>query len=592
MNDINKILKAIKNQRWYFFNNKAKIVFDRDTALLWANLDHFNYGYIGGYSLSGSGIKIKELLQETNKLGLDNYKNWRIPTVTELNKIVSGKISFENITYYEMQKEYYWTIVDSFARLRPYDIDANGFANFNVNADVIPCCYDLVPQSYNGNNPEEVLKIFVDNELEPIFDDNAITKLYLEIYVYNKSVVPVKAPAKVSVEKIDYKSLLANYDVPSINNSIIQYYTAIKSLTDNLLDKLTEYENAKAETINKFSEINLKLSARYIENSHLATEENQLLADRQNFLAQNLQLGLDDAKNQIISVKMQAEAIERSIDNINHDNNSLINLAKLTEIKRAEFSLVVENLTHILNKALDKMNFAENHQQFITNLIKFWSVFDDSYRAFKTQKYEELKAACSNDNIEAEIFNKWYADWQKKRFLIEQQFLTLIAFSLKGHLVDGNFSALNVLACLQKYKMAIDNFYLKERKYIYQKAIIKSDDNLQEKIETESELYKLTEEFQKAFQEIIFSLPKSEERIFLMKWSEPLLNLQIDEILNFIQDNDLQKISQEVLNQFMELRRQNFIAYLSDSKAYSDAVQQRDKEYNSLIFRMRKDLMR
>lgn len=41
---IEKILEAIKNQRWYFFKNKPKVLMDRDTALLWADLKYFPYG--------------------------------------------------------------------------------------------------------------------------------------------------------------------------------------------------------------------------------------------------------------------------------------------------------------------------------------------------------------------------------------------------------------------------------------------------------------------------------------------------------------------------------------------------------------------
>ena len=37
---IERILDAIKNQRWYFFKNKTKVLLDRYTGLLWANLQH------------------------------------------------------------------------------------------------------------------------------------------------------------------------------------------------------------------------------------------------------------------------------------------------------------------------------------------------------------------------------------------------------------------------------------------------------------------------------------------------------------------------------------------------------------------------
>ena len=39
-----RILEAVKAQRWYFFRNNKYILMDRDTGLLWANLDYFEDG--------------------------------------------------------------------------------------------------------------------------------------------------------------------------------------------------------------------------------------------------------------------------------------------------------------------------------------------------------------------------------------------------------------------------------------------------------------------------------------------------------------------------------------------------------------------
>ena len=99
----------------------------------------------------------------------------------------------------------------------------------------------------------------------------------------------------------------------------------------------------------------------------------------------------------------------------------------------------------------------------------------------------------------------------------------------------------------------------------------------------------MAERLQRDLQEIIFSRD-TEERIFLLKWSEPLLNLPIDEISNFIRDKELDSIAEEVLTQFAALKRKNFAEYLADSKSYSEAVQTREKEFNALVFKMRKDL--
>ena len=44
--------------------------------------------------------------------------------------------------------------------------------------------------------------------------------------------------------------------------------------------------------------------------------------------------------------------------------------------------------------------------------------------------------------------------------------------------------------------------------------------------------------------------------------------------------------------QFIELKRKNYAEYFIDSKSYSEEVQEREKEFNALIFRMRKDLQK
>ena len=40
----------------------------------------------------------------------------------------------------------------------------------------------------------------------------------------------------------------------------------------------------------------------------------------------------------------------------------------------------------------------------------------------------------------------------------------------------------------------------------------------------------------------------------------------------------------------MELKKKNFEVYLSDAKAYGEEQERREKEFNSLIFKMRKGL--
>lgn len=70
---IDRILKAIKKQRWFFFKNKSKVLMDRDTGLLWANLNYYNicknddcywYDYNADYS------EVKNMILTDSEIGI------------------------------------------------------------------------------------------------------------------------------------------------------------------------------------------------------------------------------------------------------------------------------------------------------------------------------------------------------------------------------------------------------------------------------------------------------------------------------------------------------------------------------------------
>ena len=111
-----------------------------------------------------------------------------------------------------------------------------------------------------------------------------------------------------------------------------------------------------------------------------------------------------------------------------------------------------------------------------------------------------------------------------------------------------------------------------------------------DKLETESKLYQFTAIFQRTLQDIIFSCAKAEDRIFILNWANSLLDIQIDDILTLIVDNDMQKISDTVLTEFSQLKQKNYEIYLADAKSYGKEQERRDKQFNSLLFKMRKGL--
>ena len=389
-----------------------------------------------------------------------------------------------------------------------------------------------------------------------------------------KTLKQKNAPQKaIQPPKVDYQAILSKYDAQAIKNSPIKYFTAAKSLVNDLLNILQQQEIAQAEKISEISRIGLNLNNKFTFSPQLTPEENELLSERQNFLAEMLSVGTDEAKTRLLSVKTQAENFLSSLDKIYYSENYFNELADFENARRPSFSFLIEHLSLVVKDVMAKLEFLAANKDFIIKIAKLQAAWNDNYKAFKMNLREELTLSCSEAGIDAEIYQKWYEDWRMKRFAIEKSFLPLIEFAFKGHF---DFIE-DVLKILREYISFIDAFYLHERKNIYRKFVFEVGGDLQEKFETESIIYKATEKFQRDLQRIIFSRDAAEERIYLLRWSEPILNLPIEEISKFIAEKEIDAISEEVLTQFAALKRQNFAEYLSDSKAYAEAVKKSGK---------------
>lgn len=589
-----RILEAIKSQRWYFFRDNKYILMDKVTGLLWANLDYFPYKdkVIGNFD-EVSGIT-----------------GWRVPSQEELWFIASNaSFPFRKGGHNYICEVRFWECEGGYLDLYLYNSFSNGISDC-----LIPCNTSLIAnttyaQDVDPNNKiyseterlQFTLDLFTHNNLWPKFDDDEITELYGQIFIrkpeleqqlqeLDAQIAPLMAVRVLSSE-FDYTAPLAQYDIPAISSSVIKYFQALQKWTTDLMSMLEEYEREKQPTISQFTAITLQLSKKYEDSPALSREENEFLRGRIEFFRRKLSLGMHRAKEKILSVKRQADELEDRVDN----TDSLTELAAIQAEPRADFPLVAENTARIIMNALLKIEYFESHRDFVMNAVKILTDWTDNYRVFMTALCGQLKDSCVEDTIDARIWDVWLKDWQALRFRIERKLQPLLEWGLAGDIPAGNNDLSvpeRIIAALAEYKSAVDKFYLDERKGVYQKFAFQAGGNLQDKFETESLLYKCSSEFQRALQEIIFDCARPADRIFILKLADDLLDVQIDEILAFVADEGLDKISAEILEGFAELKAKNYDVYLSDAKAYGDELARREKEYNKLMFKMRSNLQK
>ena len=615
---VEKILEAIKNQRWYFIKNKPKILFDRNTGLIWANLHTFNCVDKDGHS-----YPLKDIDDIINKYSF-GINGFRVPTWYELWQAVADKtIPFHtgssndwglfnhDICFCKYQGEtkddiydYEWILCE-YSCGRCKDIALFPCSDYLIqNSDYQEKVKTDNPVYTEKERLQFTLDLFTQNELVPIFNDEVITELYKKLYFEKPKLVEQLQELENQIKQLqtvtllssefDYTALLAKYDLKGIDASLIKYYQAVQRWCRELMEKVDYYEEQKASVIKNFNLIGLKLSKKYEANPNLTEAENTLLCDRQRFFQKNFSLGMNSVKTKLLAVKKQADALEYRIDEIDEGENPLRELAELEQEKRASFAFLAENTAKIIKNALRKIEYFEANHTFVMNAINIWENWTEGYRVFKTTYKEDMKHDCEDDGIEEEIWSAWYQDWQQLRYAIELKMQPVIERGLHGSMPTNKEVKTSVpeqlIHILDDYKKQIDKFYKEERKGIYQKFAFQAGGNLQDKFETESSLYKFVAMLQSELQDIIFNCKNAEDRVWILNWANSLLDIQIDEVLKFVANNDLQKISHTILDEFAALKQKNYDIYLADAKAYSEEKARREKAYNSLIFKMRKDL--
>ena len=97
-----------------------------------------------------------------------------------------------------------------------------------------------------------------------------------------------------------------------------------------------------------------------------------------------------------------------------------------------------------------------------------------------------------------------------------------------------------------------------------------------------SKLLKQDENFKSIPQQIIIALDSYKKSI----------DKQINETLSYLSsyDKDTHKVPQNILDEFKHLKLKNYKTYLSDAKKYTEEQEKREQQYQSIIYRMRKDL--
>lgn len=608
---IDRILEAVKNQRWYYFKNKTHIMFDKTTGLLWSNP-----AMVPFIKPDKSSYTPDEAVIMAREFEGDGFGNWKIVT----------RVEFEKISYPGTDYPYYtgnnrriyntsgiimdWNNYENYTNVACWWTD-HDWGKTTTTGVFLIFTRDLVADSeYEKNvsagNPnytekeqlQFTLDLFVQHDLWPIFCDEEITELYGKLYCEKPKLLNRLQKLQVEIQQLqtviplsstfDYTVLLAKYDLKAIDRSLIQYYQAVQSWVGELMEKLDFYEQEKEEVIRKFDLVGRNLSETYENRQEFTHEENTLFRNRKRFLSKCFSPSTNGTREMLLTVKRQADELEYRIDQIDSGHDPIHQLALLEKEELAGFALIAENTAKIVRNALKKIEFFEANRQYVVWAVNALEQWTKSYIAFRTEAYEDLKISCEKDGISREKWQKWYNIWQLLRFQIEEKLQPALEREFRQCIPmieeDEIPVAQQLISELELYKNDIDTFFREERKRIHQNFASQIIGDIQDELETEMRIYQLTAQFQSALKNILFNCSRSEDRIFILKWAADLSDIPIRRIFSLAAEHGLLPDTE---TEFPLLLGKNYHMYLTDIKSYGELLKKREQEFRTLVCKMR-----
>ena len=454
-----------------------------------------------------------------------------------------------------------------------------------------------------------VLDLFLAQGWEPIFNQPEFKEVYQTIQQHPRllkdlSELEVAIEAALAHEKtfrqpltgqFNFKLDLQHYKLVDIDKSSLQYAQALQQWTGQLLNKIEDFSRQNHELIQTAT----MLYQRLHHNIKISRFENvgegiALLITRDTYLKEALRFGLDAVRSKLINAREQASALQKQLNDSALNPGLLADLAAIQNSPRPEFAFMAEYTAQIVLEEVQQLEWLEGHQPGLERLVESHLKGLEAFNIFTSKDKDDFLRAAKHEEIEDEVAAAWFNDWAQQRLIVERQILPLyeLAFSQQCPLDTVN----EVLEILRDYQLAVDKFYKEESHVIHQRYAFDANSTLQGDYESRLALFKLCGQFQAQLESLLFALPEVAVRISLLRWSEVITQQHFaggsgstEGVLTLHQDSVIwQTISQEL----RALQQRSLETFIQDVIHFAQARKQRDDEFNSLVFRMRKALQK
>lgn len=602
-----QLLNAIIGQPQYFIKNKEKIFFDAMTGVILPNPHYFDdipKYYDADMTTSDFDKEIKKYKDfdlhgyKLNYPNTDNFKYYHSTLRSYAKKYFKNSIQ---LIISDLSKsrnnDYIENIFRDGVFCGDYAVDSGQCLAFPLSDKLVSD--DLLPDNNvftRQERAEKVLNLFIQEGWIPKFDDDENTKLYEKMYVtrpalikqlaeINQKLAELPPPQTGFADGIDFTELIKGYDLTSIRSSLVRYHAELVRWFSELLTSLDDFSREQAPLLAEAQTLIDSLRDTIDEDDGQDAGE-KILTERAQYLSQHLDFGLESLQAELVAFKNEAMISRDTLTSA----RTLTDLRQIEKQERPDFYLVAEHSAELIKLRLQGVDWFREHKDLATILIELHQEWRSDLHTFEHTTCTHFMEKCAGESIDSEKGEAWFAEWRRERLLAEEHLLPMMRSGIE-RIVPVEIVVETVKLLKSSIRDQLGRFFYDELIPLHIELSLKSASELQIRFEKEIKLTAINSEFQKQLEELIFKIDGTEGRLFLVRWAKDWYDSLVGDVLAFIDKDEFhERIARETLDGFRAMKRHTLEAFLQDVKAYAVAREEKDKEWNSLLFRMRSEL--
>lgn len=518
-----ELLTGMKRKRWYFFKNYPLWVFDRNTGLLWPNLDYVELFF-------GPRVEVAKQV-ELHELG-----NWSVPTYQDLKTAWEDRsFPFLNVNYQvvcrkKWQEEQRFQTEEGFILSSDFSYNTGDYSSYAL----YPCnrkyaTDEFQPGRHNRLYPDgleserRLLQFFLDEHLMPFFEDEGQQEIFHKI-VRRRELM--KQYGKLLGEGIGSDMVYAlpelltrcREDALQYTQSVttLQFYQVAHQWLSKFTTALEDYGSTHRRDMEVLERIKETINRPDLERIEESQRDSALL--RRFCLNKVAKVSLAELQQQIKIISEDVEKIGRDFQEVLTATGSLDRLAALENSRRPSLNFLLQFVCQEIQTALAGLEWQEKHVAVMEIVAQCQTKLYEYYTEVLPEGAQSLAEQCAEHSLDPELAAGWHERWLQEIKMVDGRVLPLFHAVQEGIIPDA--TAVFLGQKLLQYADQVRRFYLEYRTELYSKY--QDDPEGDGKREAE-QLLKLTGQLVAAVKSASFDLERVAAKNFLRQWSHPWL---------------------------------------------------------------------